>query len=121
MEQIQQSFDRLTLSEDSECRSRLVSQRSETHRLRFRSLTLGEVGDPFSYVQQLQTECQGWLLADSHDARRIVETVVMEQFLKQLPEVTAHWVRDNQPATLNEAIYFVERHRSSIVVSPLNI
>ncbi|GAA6090342.1 uncharacterized protein LOC113641783 [Tachysurus ichikawai] len=59
MEQIQQSFARLTLSEESECRSKLVSQRSETHRLRFRFLTLGEVGDPFSFVQQLQKECQG--------------------------------------------------------------
>ncbi|XP_027000566.2 uncharacterized protein LOC113641783 [Tachysurus fulvidraco] len=121
MEQIQQSFDRLTLSEDSECRSRLVSQRSETHRLRFRSLTLGEVGDLFSYVQRLQQECQGWLLADSHDARRIVEMLVMEQFLKQLPEVTARWVRDNQPETLNKAIDFVKRHGSSAVVAEFRI
>ncbi|GAA6090343.1 uncharacterized protein LOC113641783 [Tachysurus ichikawai] len=116
MEQIQQSFARLTLSEDSECRSSLVTQRSEEHRLRFRSLTLGEVGDTFSFVQQLQKECQGWLMADSHDARRIVETLVMEQFLKQLPEETAHWVLFKQPATLNEAIYLVERHRSPIIV-----
>ncbi|XP_053096509.1 zinc finger protein 483-like [Pangasianodon hypophthalmus] len=98
-----------------------VLQLSEQHRQRFRSLSLSEVGDLFAFAQQLQDHCQKWLLAEDCDPRRIVELLVKEQFINQLPEQTAHWVQHHQPATPNEAIQMAENHLMSLVVSPLNI
>ncbi|XP_017342544.1 SCAN domain-containing protein 3 isoform X2 [Ictalurus punctatus] len=94
-----------------------ILQWSEQHRQRFRSLTLREVGDQFAFVQQLQDLCQKWLLAEDCDPARIVQRVVMEQFINQLPEETAHWVQNHQPATLNEAIHLAKIHLTAFILS----
>ncbi|XP_060793625.1 neurotrophin receptor-interacting factor homolog isoform X2 [Neoarius graeffei] len=105
------------MQQESKDPKKAVLQWSEHHRQRFRSLTLSDVGHPFAFAQQLQDNCQKWLLAEDQDARRIVERVVMEQLVERLPEVTAKWVQHQQPATLNEAIQLAENHMASL--SPL--
>ncbi|KAF4078524.1 hypothetical protein AMELA_G00200120 [Ameiurus melas] len=102
-----------------ECKDskKAVSQQSEKYRQMFRSLTLCEVGDLFAFVQQLQDLCQKWLLAEDRDPARIVQQVVMEQFINRLPEETAHWVQHHQPATLNEAIQLAKNHLASVSLS----
>ncbi|XP_060792792.1 zinc finger and SCAN domain-containing protein 31-like [Neoarius graeffei] len=116
----QQMFQTIIQRVVSEARKKAVLQWSEQHRQRFRSLILSDVSNPFAFAQQLHDNCQKWLLAEDQDARRIVERVVMEQFVAQLPEVTAKWVQHQQPATLNEAIQLAENHLGSLSL-PFNI
>lgn len=99
-------------------RKKAVLQGSEQHRQRFRSLTLSEFDNPFAFAQQLQVNCQKWLLAEDCDPRRIVELLVIEQFMKQLPEGTSDWVKHRQPATINEAIQLAVNHLPPFAVSP---
>lgn len=95
-----------------------VFQWSEQHRQRFLSLTLNEVGDPFVLAQLLQDSCEKWLLPIcGRCPRRVVELLVMGQFVKGLPKETALWVQLHQPETPNEAIQLAVNHLSSRPVS----
>ncbi len=85
-----------------------VGRSPEQHRQRFRSLELGENGRPFTMAHQLQDACRRWLLAGESDVEQIIDRVVLEQFIAQLPQKTAQWVQYHRPASLDLAIQLVE-------------
>lgn len=64
----------------------------EQHYQQFCSPTLGEVSHTFTFAQQLQDICWQWLLAEEHDSKGVINMVVLEQFIIQLPEGTVKWV-----------------------------
>ncbi len=85
-----------------------VGRSPEQHRQRFRSLELGENGRPFTMAHQLQDACRRWLLAGESDVEQIIDRVVLEQFIAQLPQKTAQWVQYHRPASLDLAIQLAE-------------
>lgn len=80
----------------------------EQHRQHFRSLGLGESGQPFMMAQQLRDACCRWLMADGSDVDNIINKVVLEQFIARLPRKTAQWVQCHQPTSLDQAIQLAE-------------
>ncbi|XP_051724240.1 uncharacterized protein LOC127498671 isoform X1 [Ctenopharyngodon idella] len=87
-----------------------VGRSPEEHRQRFRSLELGESGRPFVLAQQLRDSCRKWLLAEGGDVEKIVDRVVLEQFITRLPRRTAEWVQCHRPTSLDSAIHLAEDH-----------
>ncbi|XP_067228717.1 neurotrophin receptor-interacting factor homolog [Chanodichthys erythropterus] len=87
-----------------------VGRTPEQHRQRFRSLDLGESGRPFVLAQQLRDSCRKWLLAEGSDVDRIIDRVVLEQFITRLPKKTAEWVQCHRPTSLDSAIELAEDH-----------
>ncbi|XP_067231921.1 zinc finger and SCAN domain-containing protein 1-like [Chanodichthys erythropterus] len=87
-----------------------VGRSPEEHRQRFRSLELAESGRPFVMAQQLRDSCRKWLLAEGSDVEKIVDRVVLEQFITRLPKKTAEWVQCHRPTSLDSAIHLAEDH-----------
>ncbi|XP_039525223.1 uncharacterized protein LOC120479052 [Pimephales promelas] len=87
-----------------------VGRTAEQHRQRFRSLTLEEAGRPFVLAQQLRDSCRKWLMAEGSDVEKIINQVVLEQFVGKLPKRTAQWVQCHRPTSLDQAIQLAEDH-----------
>lgn len=87
-----------------------VGHTPEQHRERFRSRELGDSGRPFVLAQQLRDACRRWLLAEDHDVEGVVDLVILEQFITQLPRGTAEWVQCHRPTSLMQAIQLAEDH-----------
>ncbi|KAI7813943.1 uncharacterized protein LOC130559172 [Triplophysa rosa] len=85
----------------------------EQQRQRFRSLELGDGGQPFVFAQRLRDACRKWLLDDDGDVDTIVERVVLEQFVGRLPTETAQWVQCHRPASLSQAVQLAEDHMAA--------
>lgn len=66
-----------------------VSHSPEQHRQCFRSLELGDDGQPFVMAQQLWDACHKWLLAQTSDIEEVIDLVVQEQFIARLTHRTA--------------------------------
>ncbi|XP_077063542.1 uncharacterized protein LOC143715650 [Siphateles boraxobius] len=64
-----------------------VGRSPEQHRQRFRSLDLGDNGRPFVMAQQFRDSCRKWLLAEGSDVEKIIDRVVLEQFIARLPKI----------------------------------
>ncbi|XP_056618139.1 uncharacterized protein LOC130432669 [Triplophysa dalaica] len=80
----------------------------EQHRQRFRSLELGDRGQPFAFAHQLRDACRKWLVADASTIDNIVDKVTLEQFVGRLPRKTAQWVQCHRPSSLAQAIQLAE-------------
>lgn len=81
------------------------------HLRRFLTLTTDEFDDLFAFVQQLQDSCEKWLRAISGCCpRRLVELLVIDQFVRRLPAETALMVLFQQPGTPNQAIQLAVNH-----------
>ncbi len=87
-----------------------VARNPEQHRKRFRSVELGDNGQPFVMAQQLQDACRKWLMAEPRDVEEVVDLVVLEQFIARLPRGTAEWVKCHCPTSLTQAIQLTEDH-----------
>ncbi len=85
-----------------------VGRNPEQHRQRFRSLVLGENCRPLVLAQQLRDACRRWLLAGEGGVDQIIDRVVLEQLIAQLPKKTAQWVQCHRPASLDLAIQLAE-------------
>ncbi|XP_060767864.1 uncharacterized protein LOC132875191 [Neoarius graeffei] len=63
-----------------------VGHTPEQQSQRFCTLTMEGVGQPFAFAQQLQDACiHLWLRAEECNTKGIIDTVVLEQFITQLP------------------------------------
>ncbi|KAM9719837.1 uncharacterized protein ACNS7B_020492 [Menidia menidia] len=90
---------------------------AEDHRRRFRGAQLGPEDRPFTYAQQLKDAATRWLQpGEAAGEQRLVEAVVLEQYVAGLPAATSDWVRCHRPADLAAAITLAEDHLA--VVSP---
>ncbi len=85
-----------------------VGRNPEQHRQRFRSVELGDCGRLFVMAQQLRDACRKWLLAEPRDVEGVIDLVVLEQFVAQLPWRTAEWVRCHHPTSLGQVIQLAE-------------
>ncbi len=83
-----------------------VGRSPEQHHQRFRSVELGDNGRPFVLAQQLRDACRKWLMAEP----RVIDLVVLEQFIARLPRRTAEWVQCHRPTSLMQAIQLAEDH-----------
>ncbi|XP_061741975.1 zinc finger protein 213-like [Nerophis ophidion] len=83
---------------------------SEDHRHRFRVLCLGPEYRPFLLEQQLQDAATRWLQPGDSDGR-VLELVVLEQFLEAIPTQTSAWVRYPRPRDLAAAVTLAGDHQ----------
>ncbi|KAK0148589.1 Neurotrophin receptor-interacting factor [Merluccius polli] len=91
-------LDRLGLSE-------------EDHRRRFRGGKLGPAERPFIFAQQMKDAATRWLQPGwSAGEGRMLEKIVLEQFVEGLPAATSDWVMCHRPADLAGAITLAEDH-----------
>ncbi|XP_051816491.1 zinc finger protein 444-like [Acanthochromis polyacanthus] len=66
---------------------------------------------PFVYAQQLKDAATRWLQpGETNGESRLLETVVVEQFLEGLPAETGNWVRYHRPMDLGMAVTLAEDH-----------
>ncbi|XP_059195913.1 neurotrophin receptor-interacting factor homolog [Centropristis striata] len=84
---------------------------AEDRRRKFRAAKLGPADRPFVIAQQLKDAATRWLQpGDSAGEERLLEKVVLEQFMEGLPAATSDWVCCHHPADLAAAITLAEDH-----------
>lgn len=66
---------------------------------------------PFVWARQLEDTAARWLRpGPSRDEARLLDLVVLEQYVEGLPEATAHWVCCYHPPDLTTAVMLAEDH-----------
>ncbi len=90
-----------------------VGRNPEQHRQRFRSVELGDCGQPFVMAQQLRDACRKWLMAEPRDVEGVIDLMVLEQFVARLPRRTAEWVQCHRPTSLAQAVQLAEDHMAA--------
>lgn len=59
----------------------------------------------------------GCWLAEEQDAKRILNQMVLKQFMAWLSTGTVQWVQSHQPASLGEAIQLAEDHLAVFIAA----
>ncbi|XP_072497021.1 zinc finger and SCAN domain-containing protein 9-like isoform X2 [Notamacropus eugenii] len=83
-------------------------QERELFRQRFRQLCYQETPGPREALSQLQIFCHQWLRPEMHTKERILELLVLEQFLTILPEELHTWVQEHHPESGEAAVILLE-------------
>jgi len=82
----------------------------ETYRLRFRSLSTDTEESPTELYIRLKDLFSKWVQLDVSSKTEIMETLVLEQYMRVLyPEVRI-WVKERNPSTAGEAADLVESY-----------
>ncbi len=86
-----------------------VGRTPEQHRQRFRSVELGTTADRLCWPNSSGTRAASgsW---PSPATSRVIDLVVLEQFIARLPRRTAEWVQCHRPTSLRQAIQLAEDH-----------
>ncbi|XP_072768368.1 uncharacterized protein [Nerophis lumbriciformis] len=82
---------------------------AEDCRRRFRSMRLGKEDRPFAFGQRLQEAATRWLQPGEGDGR-LLDQIVLEQFVEAIPTRTANWIRYHRPRDLAAAVTLAENH-----------
>ncbi|XP_061765374.1 zinc finger protein 446-like [Nerophis ophidion] len=69
----------------------------EDHRRRFRAMKLEPDGRPFIFTYQLRDAATRWLQPNGQD-QKMLEAIILEQFLDAIPTRTSAWVRYHSPS-----------------------
>ncbi|XP_039192524.1 zinc finger protein with KRAB and SCAN domains 7-like [Crotalus tigris] len=75
---------------------------------RFRQFRYEEAEGPREALGHLQDLGSQWLKPESHTKERIIELVILEQFLAILPSEMQNWVREDNPETCLQAVAVAE-------------
>ena len=70
---------------------------------KFRHFQYLSVTEPHQAVSQIQELCWQWLQPETRTKEQVMEQLVLEQFLNDLPEEVQTWVRSKQPKSSKEA------------------
>lgn len=81
---------------------------AELHRQHFRWFCYQEAEGPWDVCARLRELCLNWLQPELNSKERMVELVVLEQFLAILPEDIQGWVGESGPETCAQAVALVE-------------
>lgn len=81
----------------------LEEQSQHFHQFRYQ-----EAEGPKNVCEQLWRLCHQWLKPERHTKEKILELVVLEQFLTILPEDVQGWVREGRPQTCAQAVTLAE-------------
>uniref|UniRef100_A0A8D0KM72 Uncharacterized protein n=1 Tax=Salvator merianae TaxID=96440 RepID=A0A8D0KM72_SALMN len=82
--------------------------RVEMQRQHFRQFSCQEVEDPRRIYSQVQELCHQWLKPERHSKERILELLILEQFLASLPAELQGWIREGGPETSAQAVALVD-------------
>ncbi|XP_060093896.1 zinc finger protein with KRAB and SCAN domains 1-like [Heteronotia binoei] len=80
----------------------------DAQRQHFRQLCYTEAEGPRKVCQSLQELCRQWLKPKEHTKERILELVVLEQFLVILPPELQNWLQGHKPETCFQAVALAE-------------
>ncbi|KAL3987099.1 choline-phosphate cytidylyltransferase [Sarotherodon galilaeus] len=91
----------------------------EDHRRRFRGCRMGPQDRPSDFAQQLQYDAGRWLHpCPTQGEARLLEAVVLEQFVEGLPREMADWVKCHMPPNLEAAVRLAEDHMAARTENP---
>ncbi|XP_063327898.1 nuclear GTPase SLIP-GC-like [Pelmatolapia mariae] len=84
----------------------------EDHRRRFRGCRMGPQDRPSAFALQLRYDAGRWLHPGSTQGEaRLLEAVILEQFVEGLPREMADWVKCHKPLNLEAAVRLAEDPR----------
>ncbi|XP_061752544.1 uncharacterized protein LOC133550635 [Nerophis ophidion] len=86
-----------------------IGSHPEDHRRRFRAMRLGPEDRPFVLAQQLRDAAVRWLEPQEADSK-MLERILLEQFVEAITAQTAAWVRYHRPQDLMAAVALAEDH-----------
>ncbi|XP_061769286.1 uncharacterized protein LOC133560608 [Nerophis ophidion] len=86
-----------------------VGSSPKDHRRQFRAMKLASEGQPFIFSHRLRDAATKWLQPNGQDTK-MLEEVVLEQFLDGIPARTSAWVRYHSPPVVQTAVRLVEEH-----------
>ncbi|XP_061826487.1 uncharacterized protein [Nerophis lumbriciformis] len=72
-------------------------------------MRLGKEDRPFAFGQRLQEAATRWLQPGEGDGR-LLDQILLEQFVEAIPTRTANWIRYHRPRDLAAAVTLAENH-----------
>ncbi|XP_035763818.1 nuclear GTPase SLIP-GC-like [Neolamprologus brichardi] len=91
----------------------------EDHRRRFRSYCMGPQEGPSAFAQRLRYDAERWLHpGPTQGEARLLEAVVLAQFVEGLPREIADWVKCQELPNLEAAVRLAEGHLAARTENP---